>query len=527
MSGDVRIVIAVSLGTEFSRQFALTAGEILVIGRSPSSDVVVDYRGVSARHAELYIELSCSQSSEQISTVFVRDVSTNGTGAVDKKGEPWTHVRNGESRALQSRSQLLLPFNRRTKETAAVLFVRVAGESLPDAYDERNGGTGRWLYLGKLGEGALGVVHRAADATGVLTGREVAIKVAKMQKAVKPSSRARSAYILHREAQWSLQRIHNRKSQHFDEKRASIFMRYLEDHTGMWIIPSLSFDDERSVFEAPDFSWDKFVPQPPLPSHPYVVVELIAGRTLHSAMGWGQEQGLSPALKLEEKMIVAEQAADALDYLSAFELVHRDFRTTNLMVSGRNAECCVRVIDLGHMVAAEEQHMRNRSAVVKCNWKESGAKRFDWAPPEVKDTGANFERPVYAFDIFSFALLILQLEFADLKVARDAMQRLCGPDGSSSGLGSALGLDDDFLRSMLGKADERPPPQDVLQYLQVHRLYLEGSARDVRERSRSRDRHARWQLPGDVEIVAGNGEPSAAAFGSEVSVPMGSDTEPE
>lgn len=525
MSGDVRIVLAVSLATEFSRQFALAAGEILVLGRSPGCDVVVDFRGVSARHAELYVEHSRSEGGEQTSTVFVRDVSTNGTGAVDKKGEPWEHVRNGESRALAWRSQVLVPYNRRTKDTAAVLSVRIEGEALPDAYDERCGGTGRWLYHGKLGEGALGIVHRAADATGVLKGIEVAIKVAKMSKVVKASSRARSAYILHREAQWSLQRVHNRKGQHYDEKRASIFMRYLEDHTGTWIIPSLSFDDERSVFEAPDFSWDKFVPQPPLPPHPYVVVEFVPGRTLHSSMGWGHEQGLSPPLQAEEKMIIAEQAAEALDYLSALQLVHRDFRTTNLMVSGRNAQCSVRAIDLGHMVAAEEQSMRNRSAVVKCNWKETQARRFDWAPPEVKDKAVNFELPAYAFDVFSFALLLLQLECADLKMARAVMQRLCGSEGS--GLGSTLGLDDDFLRSMLGDADQRPSPHDVLEYLQLQRLYLEGSARDLRERSRSRDRKARWQLPGDVEMVAGNGEPSAAYFGSDCSDPMGSDTEPE
>lgn len=68
-------------------------------------------------------------------------------------------------------------------------------------------------------------------------------------------------------------------------------------------------------------------------------------------------------------------------------LIHRDFRTTNLMVSERRSTIRVRVIDLGHTILAENHQCRNKSAVVRCNWKEEEKKRFDWAPPEVGRLG--------------------------------------------------------------------------------------------------------------------------------------------
>lgn len=54
------------------------------------------------------------------------------------------------------------------------------GEGLPEAYDSK-AKTGRWIYKGKLGEGGLGVVHRATDTWGKLKG-DIAIKVCKLAK---------------------------------------------------------------------------------------------------------------------------------------------------------------------------------------------------------------------------------------------------------------------------------------------------------------------------------------------------------
>lgn len=507
MDSSVRIVVAVSKGKEPEHQFALSAGDILSVGRAPGSDVLVDLRGVSGRHAEIFIV-----RRDGIAVLNIRDRSTNGTGAADP-GTQWVQLEKGVRKAFVGRAQVLVPFNRASKEDeATVLGVRLLG-TLPDPYDERTR-TGRWKYRGILGEGALGVVWGASDATGLLN--EVAIKLTKVLKsAAKPSQHARHAYILHREAQWSLQWLHKRTGPHFDEEKARLFMRYLEDHTGAWLAPSLCFDAERSVLECTDFMWDKFEPQPPLPSQPYVVMELMPGRTVHSALGLGHDQGLDPPMRTDEKLIIAEQAADALEYLSAFGLIHRDFRTTNLMISGRSSEIRMRVIDLGHAIAAEDKHMQNRSPVVKCQWKETKTKRFDWAPPAVKKSGVNFEMPAHAFDVFSFAVLLLQLESSNLQTARSAIQEMSGFDqGRNRGV---FGLDNDFLRRMLGDAQQRPHPQDVQKHLLQGRVLPSGGACDVRARSRSRDSHARIN-PGVMPPLSGEGGGEVADDHSEVLV---------
>ena len=289
----------------------------------------------------------------------------------------------------------------------AVLTFLNHGEGLPDPYDDRQK-SGRWKYCGKLGEGGLGVVHRAVDALGHLQGN-IAIKVCKLAKDIKAAAKLRSAFKLHREAQWSLQFIHNNKHKNYSQQRACLFAKYLEDHTGRWSLDS-NFDAERSTFESAAFRWDKFEPPEPLPTHPYVAMEFVPGRTVHSALGWSRHHPLNkdePVLTFREKESIIRQATEALVYLVQMGLIHRDFRTTNLMVARRKASVDMRVIDLGLAISSEEHQCRNESAVVRCNWKEEEKNRFDWAPPEVrvKEPFVNFLYPIHSFDVFSFGVL--------------------------------------------------------------------------------------------------------------------------
>ncbi|CAE8656622.1 unnamed protein product, partial [Polarella glacialis] len=204
------------------------------------------------------------------------------------------------------------------------------------------------------------------------------------------------------------------------------------DHTGKWA-PDLDFDAERSAFEAQDFRWDKFRPPEPQPASPYVAMEFVPGRTLHAALGWSREQPLPEGdgmLSDQEKKAIVKQAAEALGYLSLLGLIHRDFRTTNLMVSGGGSGIRVRAIDMGHTILAQPKQARNKSTVVRCNWKEDEKKLFDWAPPEVKakDHFVNFAFPTHAFDVYSLAVLMLQLETGSLQNARAAVGHLLGSE---------------------------------------------------------------------------------------------------
>eukprot|EP00443_Scrippsiella_acuminata_P094587 CAMPEP_0115541578 /NCGR_PEP_ID=MMETSP0271-20121206/90541_1 /TAXON_ID=71861 /ORGANISM="Scrippsiella trochoidea, Strain CCMP3099" /LENGTH=125 /DNA_ID=CAMNT_0002974659 /DNA_START=103 /DNA_END=477 /DNA_ORIENTATION=- len=119
-------VVSIACGSDPPRQFVVAVGEILVIGRAPDCDVVTDLRGASGRH----LEFSVVEETEGVVECRVMDVSTNGTGictpgqsGADERG--WLPLRNGQSHEVGSISQVLLPFNRKTKETTALLTVRV------------------------------------------------------------------------------------------------------------------------------------------------------------------------------------------------------------------------------------------------------------------------------------------------------------------------------------------------------------------------------------------------------------------
>ncbi|CAE7429974.1 unnamed protein product, partial [Symbiodinium sp. CCMP2456] len=453
------VVAVARAGAEQPWQFVLAPGEAVVLGRAADCDVVLQSRGVSGRHAVLRHR----RVNEDTSEMCLEDTSTNGTGLAS--GSEWQPVRKGDSKALGQYSQILLPFNCKVHDQAVVLTVSNFGPGLPDAYDSRHK-TGRWRYRGKLGEGALGVVHQAIDITGKLKG-DVAIKVCKVTKGAKPTAKLRSAFILHREAQWSLQRLHNSSYKGFSEKKAALFARYLEDHTGRWS-RDMDFDAERATFEAPEFRWDKFRPPETLPPHPYVAMEFVPGRTLHAALGWSRDQPVrrEALLSQEEKQIVVRQAAEALVYLVDMGLIHRDFRTTNLMVSERKAGIRIHVIDLGHTILAESNQSRNKSAVVRCNWKEEEKKRFDWAPPEVKakENFVNFAYPTHSFDVYSFGVLAVQLQTSGMQAARLAVSRLMGLEAGDR-LSGALGLSQELLSRMLGDASKRPNAEQIVEHL--------------------------------------------------------------
>ncbi|CAK9097969.1 Probable serine/threonine-protein kinase PknB [Durusdinium trenchii] len=449
-------VVTFSHGAEYL-QFVLQPGNALLLGRGADCDVVVASRGVSGHHAVLRYRPPDKPEAE--AAMCLEDTSTNGTGV--SAGTEWQVVRKGNHHVINRYAQILLPYNCKEPREAAVLTFVNHGEGLPEAYDSK-AKTGRWIYKGKLGEGGLGVVHRATDTWGKLKG-DIAIKVCKLAKDVKVTGKLRSAFILHREAQWSLQRIHNTKQKDYSQQKASYFARYLEDHTGRWS-RDCDFDKERSIFESADFRWDKFKPQEMMPAYPYVAMEYVPGRTLHSALGWQRDQPLEESyLSQEEKEAILLQAAEALTYLYEMNLIHRDFRTTNLMVSHRKPSIQVKVIDLGHTILAQEHQCKNKSAVVRCNWKEEEKKRFDWAPPEVKakEPFVNFSYPLHSFDVFSFGVLAVQLQTTSMQSARLAVNRLMGLEKGEK-IGGKLGFSQGMLERMVGDAANRASAQTRL-----------------------------------------------------------------
>lgn len=465
-------VVTVTRGDQFW-QFVMHPGRSVLIGRGSDCDVTLPYRGVSVHHALLrYRPLGDSEP-----VMHLEDTSTNGTGMAS--GPDWLPIRKGQARALKSLGKFVVPFNRKPHQEAVVLTVINHGEGLPDAYDSKRK-SGRWKYCGKLGEGGLGVVYRAVDALGRLQG-DIAIKVCKLAKNIKAAAKLRSAFKLHREAQWSLQLIHNSMHKSYSQQRAGLFARYLEDHTGHWSTDS-NFDAERSTFEAANFRWDKFEPPSPLPSYPYVAMEFVPGRTVHSALGWSRHHPLKDEAVLthKERESIIRQATQALIYLIEMGLIHRDFRTTNLMVVRRNSSIEMRVIDLGLAISSEEHQCQNESAVVRCNWKEEEKHGFDWAPPEVKakEPFVNFLYPMHSFDVFSFGVLAVQLQTNGAQAARLEVSRLMGNDQGEKLVGK-MGFSQQMLIRMLGEASGRPHAIELWEHLKTGQQRPQGQPKET------------------------------------------------
>jgi serine/threonine protein kinase len=314
---------------------------------------------------------------------------------------------------------------------------------------------------------------------------EVAIKVLKYHE--RANWGKQHAFAMHRECQWSVQHLHNTEDPHYCPKAASIFARYLEDNTGFPKHDLIDFAERRAHFEAPDLDWEREVP--PLPSAPYVVMELCAGEPLHCAIDrdrrrshHSSDNADSLVLSAADKHEVLLQAASALNYLSRFGLIHRDFRGCNIHISrSATGSIALKVLDLGVMVVAEDGQQWNNNPAVQAFRRrgetEEKRKRYDWLPWEVRagadgsGPAVNFSLPQHSFDIFSLGVLALHL-LLGRSAGRLALEtvRLSGRIADTA----PLGLDPQLLRRMLGDACGRPHPTAVVQALQQGQLPQES-----------------------------------------------------
>eukprot|EP00439_Symbiodinium_sp_Y106_P044426 s1067_g5.t1 len=258
----------------------------------------------------------------------------------------------------------------------------------PDEYCP-DAGTGRWKNLGVLGSGGLAVVYLAQDMKGS-RGR-VALKV--LRAAAQPVH----AYELHREALWSLTRLHCISHSKYDSNGSQLFVRYLEDHTGFDKlcvqdgIP-MSFDQRRRHLEADSFDWSALATQK-ASQRPYVVMEHLPGQMLWDLTCTRARsiKKLKP-LSDEETRQILVQLSKACMYLERHGLVHRDLRPCNVQLCRRRPRCQVKVLDLGVMLAAEPSLRLSASPAVCVFRNRTLQDGYDWLPPEVP---THLRDPVY------------------------------------------------------------------------------------------------------------------------------------
>lgn len=401
----------------------------------------------------------------------------------------------------------------------------IKGLGLPDIWDTVTN-TGRWHFTKKLGEGGLGVVYLATDCAGGLG--DVAIKVLKHHE--RANWGKQHAYSMHRESQWSLRQLHNERHPRYNREAANLFARYLEDHTGFEKMGPDGFDAKRKLYEAPDFDWE--TQGPALPSKPFVVMEVAQGPALHVAIERDVRRhppklGDLPPLSIAEKRSVLLQCARALEYLSLFGLIHRDFRGCNMHLSGRDdtGVCQLKVLDLGVMIADEDGQQWNTNQAVQAFRRrgetEEKRKLYDWLPWEVRagadgsGLAVNFSSPPHSFDVFSLGVLILHL-LLGRTAGRGALDtfRVSGKMAASE----ALGIDPLLVKAMLGDPLNRPHPSVVVQHLQgpsippvldrcVPRTPQISRSRSHSHRSRSRTRTSAAPSSHDTRTPGNPGQP--------------------
>jgi serine/threonine protein kinase len=159
----------------------------------------------------------------------------------------------------------------------------------------RTASIGDYVLVGELGHGGMGIVYRAQDPA---LKREVAVKVMHSQFANNP--RAKALFV--REARAQAQITHDRV----------VAILHVGDHSGL----------------------------------PYLVMPLLKGMTLHTALV------ANPQPPLNEVLRIGREVADGLAAAHEQGLVHRDIKPANIFLEGKRLR--VKILDFGLARAADQ-----------------------------------------------------------------------------------------------------------------------------------------------------------------------------
>lgn len=441
-----------------------SAKPFIKIGRKPGNDISLPAsRDVSGEHAVVFLHKG--------KKLAVRNLSQHGTGirhVLDDGTEDgdWQSLEGSAVADLRHRTSILVPLESKRRHDKAGGGAKITMLfDLPDAYCSKSR-TGRWDYLRRLSLSERSMVYHARDMVGSLG--EVAVKIAKA------AQQPHQAYAMHREAQWSLQYLHNKEHPRYRPEGAALLVQYLEDHTGFAKEETNGgFEELQFVMEARDFQWARCrLPETPAPAghHAgrYVVLELVRGRLLQSILDDESPKSVEERQAVvEERQAVVTQCVAALSYLKDFGLVHRGIRPSNLMVVGEGPTCGLKVLDFSCMILSDTSQADNRNPAVTCGLL---GVHGEWIPPEVRKSSAsgNFGTPGSSFDAFSFGVLVLVLAIGRKRAKkfldRDSIQYE-DLTRKKEDL-NALGISPALLELLLQKHPKRRPlPPDILRAL--------------------------------------------------------------
>lgn len=208
---------------------------------------------------------------------------------------------------------------------------------------------GNYQVLAELGRGAMGVVYRAYDA-GI--GREVAIKVIRVDAGASPDHSAQLRQRLVREASAA--------------GRLS--------HPGIVTVHQLG-EDGANVF---------------------VVMEYVPGSSLEQMLR------STPRPDARYSLGILRQVADALDYAHQAGLIHRDIKPANILV---RADGCVKIADFGIAKLAESATQAMTATGVSL-----GSPAY-MSPEQVRGEPLDARSDQFALAVMAFQMLVGRLPF--------------------------------------------------------------------------------------------------------------------
>ena len=304
---------------------------------------------------------------------------------------------------------------------------------------------GRFLIVRLLGRGGMGEVYEAEDR---LLGENIAIKTVLPEIASQPASLIR----FHKEIQLARRISHPNVCRIFD----------LETHEG---------DAAQPVI--------------------FLTMELLSGETLAARI----ERGGPPPM--EEALALGRQMAEGLEAAHRCGVVHRDFKSGNVMlVPGREGTPRAVITDFG-LAREDGPHAATRSLTGKGNLLGT----LDYMAPEQLEKGeADFRSDIYSLGLVLFEMVTGKLPFQEHGPVGALVGRLQGPAPSPRSERPELSR---TWEAVVGRCLERDPARRFGSAAEVARALAPADPRtDPAFRLRRVRRRGLAALAGLVLIIA-------------------------
>jgi len=274
-----------------------------------------------------------------------------------------------------------------------LLDARGVSESFLETPVSRGTQIGRYLILGELGRGAMGVVYDAVDP---MIGRPVALKVISLSPGINPD-----------EAGFLKERL-------FKEARSAgrLF------HPGIVVI--------LDVGEQGDLA--------------FITMERVEGPSLQQLLASGQRLDSAKAID------IVRQTAAALDYAHAHAVVHRDIKPANIMLQGG---VTVKVADFGIAKLMSTQNLTLTGMLM-------GTPSY-MSPEQIEARAVDGRSDQFSLGVLAYQLVTGALPFQADSMPSLAHLIVYGPRPSAHAANPSLpiAIDEVFERALSKSAERR------------------------------------------------------------------------